>query len=72
MRKTDNILSDYDAACPYCGEHFSTMLDLSQDQNNGSHEYIEDCQICCRPILFSIGQDPVTDEFNVQLRRDDD
>lgn len=69
---TDNILSDYVAACPYCGEQFSTTLDLSQGQNNSTQEYIEDCQICCRPILFSITQDPVSAETNVMLRRDDD
>jgi len=69
---TDNMLSDYVAACPYCGESFSTVLDLSQAPNNGPQEYIEDCQVCCRPIMFSIEQDPVTSETNVRLRRDDD
>jgi len=36
--------------CPYCGERFETMLDLSA----GSTSYIEDCQICCRPIEFEL------------------
>jgi transcription elongation factor Elf1 len=32
--------------CPHCGEAISVLLDLSvQDQ-----EYIEDCEVCCRPI----------------------
>jgi len=66
------MLSDYVAACPYCGESFSTTLDFSQDLNMASHEYIEDCQICCRPITFCVELDPVTEQMNVQLRRDDD
>lgn len=32
--------------CPYCGESFSTVADLSA----GSQAYIEDCAVCCRPI----------------------
>ncbi len=36
--------------CPYCGEAFETVVDLS----SGSTSYIEDCQICCRPIEFRL------------------
>lgn len=36
--------------CPYCGQGFETVVDLS----SGSASYIEDCQICCRPIEFSL------------------
>lgn len=36
--------------CPYCGEAFETVLDLSC----GSSRYIEDCQVCCQPIEFSL------------------
>lgn len=32
--------------CPYCGESFVTFVDISQ----GNQRYIEDCQVCCRPI----------------------
>jgi hypothetical protein len=32
--------------CPYCGE--SSVIGL--DAGGGDHqEYIEDCQVCCRP-----------------------
>jgi hypothetical protein len=34
--------------CPYCGEKVETTLDLSA----GDQTYIEDCQVCCRPITF--------------------
>jgi len=39
--------------CPYCGESFETLIDLSA----GSTSYIEDCQICCRPIEFQLEVD---------------
>jgi len=32
--------------CPYCGERYETPVDLTA----GSFSYVEDCQICCRPI----------------------
>jgi hypothetical protein len=32
--------------CPWCGEPYGSMLDLT----DASRSYIEDCQICCRPI----------------------
>lgn len=39
--------------CPYCGESFGTLLDLSA----GSCAYIEDCQVCCQPIELRITVD---------------
>jgi hypothetical protein len=36
--------------CPYCGEPFDTLVDLSA----GSASYVEDCQVCCRPIELAI------------------
>lgn len=32
--------------CPYCWQEISMILDLSVEQQN----YIEDCEVCCRPI----------------------
>jgi hypothetical protein len=39
--------------CPYCGECFETPVDTSC----GSASYVEDCQICCRPIEFKLEVD---------------
>jgi hypothetical protein len=39
--------------CPYCGESFETPVDTS----SGSARYVEDCQICCQPIEFSLQVD---------------
>jgi len=36
--------------CPWCGERLETRVDMTADEA----EYVEDCQVCCRPIEFSI------------------
>jgi len=36
--------------CPYCWE----MLDISVDPSVEEQEYVEDCQVCCNPILISV------------------
>jgi transcription elongation factor Elf1 len=36
-------------ACPYCGEEISMVLDLSVPRQT----YVEDCEVCCRPIEIS-------------------
>ena len=37
--------------CPYCGEQITVVIETLDE----SQEYIEDCQVCCRPIIFDIG-----------------
>lgn len=36
--------------CPYCGESIKVIIDCSVQQQH----YIEDCQVCCRPIDFEV------------------
>ena len=48
-----NILEECAVSCPYCGESIDILVDLSQ----GEESYIEDCQVCCRPIDFYITED---------------
>jgi transcription elongation factor Elf1 len=33
--------------CPYCRQKISMLLDVS---TSGIQTYIEDCEVCCRPI----------------------
>ena len=42
---------EYDVFCPYCGESITVLIDDSVAEQ----EYIEDCQVCCRPINFFVG-----------------
>ena len=37
-------------ACPYCGE----AIELQVDDSAGDQRYIEDCQVCCRPITVVV------------------
>jgi hypothetical protein len=37
-------------SCPYCGETIEVLI----DQEDAGQQYIEDCQVCCRPITFRI------------------
>ena len=39
--------------CPYCGEQLELLIDCSVEHQ----EYIEDCQICCRPITVVASAD---------------
>ena len=35
--------------CPYCWQEISFVLDLSIAEQS----YIEDCEVCCRPLQIS-------------------
>ena len=48
-----NQLSSSNITCPYCGETIELIIDCSiPDQ-----EYIEDCEVCCRPISLFVSVD---------------
>jgi hypothetical protein len=53
--------------CPYCGERFETRIDLTTNDPG----YIEDCQICCRPIEIGIEREQSGALVAVRLRRMD-
>ena len=36
--------------CPYCWEQIEVVVDCSIDDQ----VYIEDCSVCCKPIVFSV------------------
>lgn len=37
--------------CQYCWERISMVLE--SDEEGGATNYVEDCEICCRPIELS-------------------
>jgi len=49
-----NELIRQSVSCPYCGE----AIDLLIDQSVPQQSYIEDCQVCCRPINLRVAVDP--------------
>lgn len=47
-------LEDRQIECPYCGESIEIFLDHSVS----AQSYVEDCQVCCRPIDISFSVEP--------------
>ena len=45
-----NEISAKTIGCPYCAEQIDILVDGSLPEQ----EYVEDCQVCCRPILLSV------------------
>jgi len=43
-------ISEQTVGCPYCGESISVLIDDSVPEQH----YIEDCEVCCRPIEFTV------------------
>ncbi|CAM5595734.1 CPXCG motif-containing cysteine-rich protein [Rhodanobacter lindaniclasticus] len=47
------MLTPHTIDCPYCGEPIGILIDASIPHQ----QYIEDCQVCCRPITLTIEVD---------------
>lgn len=37
--------------CPHCWERVSILVDVSLD---GTHRFVEDCEVCCNPLDFHV------------------
>lgn len=46
-------LTEQAISCPYCGETITILVDDSLPEQ----EYVEDCQVCCRPIVLHVTVD---------------
>lgn len=60
-------LSEHRVECPYCWESQTLLVDAG----DLGVEYIEDCQVCCRPMVVSVAADYEGD-IVLTLRREDD
>jgi hypothetical protein len=45
-----SLLESATIQCPYCWE----TLDISADPSVPDQEYVEDCQVCCQPIVIHV------------------
>lgn len=59
------MLDPHPVQCPYCGEYFDVLIDPSVEQQH----YIEDCEVCCRPIEFTVS---VGDSIRVIARHENE
>ena len=62
-----SLQDEVEIDCPYCGERIILLVDSSA----GNQDYVEDCQVCCRPInLFVAIDEEGLPQVNV--RREDE
>jgi len=52
--------------CPYCGE----TLYIEPEPSDRTVSYVEDCHVCCRPIVFTV--DFSTEGSQVSARRENE
>ena len=45
-----NIIEDAEVICPQCGEPFAIEVNTA----DGDYETVEDCAVCCRPMMIYI------------------
>ncbi len=48
-----NGLQTTHVKCPYCWQTFEAVVDCSVIEQ----EYVEDCYVCCQPIVFKVTTD---------------
>ncbi|WP_347332690.1 CPXCG motif-containing cysteine-rich protein [Marinimicrobium locisalis] len=53
--------------CPYCGEPLGLLVDTSLPEQS----YVEDCQVCCQPILLDVVVDE-TEAVEVYARQENE
>jgi hypothetical protein len=53
--------------CPYCGEPIILVVD---EGGGANQSYIEDCEVCCRPMQVYLSRDD--DEYSIEVTRTDD
>lgn len=54
--------------CPYCGE----VQDLVVDDSAGDQQYVEDCQVCCRPMAVRVSVGDEDGDPRVEVRSQDE
>lgn len=63
---TDTLFST-SVQCPYCWE----AIDVMVEDCGETQQYIEDCQVCCRPINVVVRRDH-NDEVQVEVYGEDE
>ncbi len=62
-----SITDSAEIQCPYCWERIFIEIDPSVPMQ----EYIEDCQVCCRPMEIRVNLD-ADGRADVSANREDD
>ena len=62
------MLEERAVDCPCCGARFVALIDPA----DGGTEYVQDCEVCCRPLRFGLAADPATGALALTVAREDD
>ena len=62
-----NQITEKQISCPYCGETIDILIDGSEPEQ----QYIEDCQVCCRPIKMNVLDDE-PNQVSIQVFHEDE
>jgi len=54
--------------CPYCGESLEITIDIS----GGQQSYIEDCNVCCRPITIDVNVNEQGELSSINLKHENE
>ena len=60
-------VSEQALSCPCCGESISVLIDDSLPEQS----YVEDCEVCCRPIVLGISVE-INGEVAVSARSENE
>jgi hypothetical protein len=60
---------ELDAFCPYCGERISFLVD---EGGGGDQRYVEDCEVCCRPIEVRVRTEAEDGPYVLDVRGADE
>ena len=47
------LLESHHGNCPSCGEPIEVLIESIDERQS----YVEDCQVCCRPMVIQVGED---------------
>jgi hypothetical protein len=62
-----DLLQEAAISCPYCGESITILVDASLEEQ----QYIEDCQVCCQPMIIHL-QISANGHCRVEARQEND
>lgn len=61
-------LEEHFVDCPCCGARFTALVDPAE----AGSEYIQDCEICCRPLRFLPAAEPESGAIVLAVAREED
>lgn len=61
-------LDEQTATCPHCWERITLLVDASA----GNQNYVEDCPVCCHPMLVAVLLDRQGNVVQLSLEREND